>query len=397
MVLTGGEPAGVAPEITLAAWAALKSDPDCCFVLLGDAQYWRLRNPGAAIQEITSLEEAAGCFSTALPVLQRPLARHPEAGVIDPATAPQVIAAIEEAVDLAFRGEVSAIVTNPIQKEALYQAGFRHQGHTDFLAHLSALHGCEVDEVMMLVAEDLRAIPVTVHIPLKDVPAALTEARIMAQARATARDLTRYFGIESPRLAFTGLNPHAGENGAMGREEIDTIIPALAQLKAEGRVAAIGLGVNEWEVLMEAFALGDWDVFLLAGRYTLLEQTALSPFLETCLKRNASIICGGPFNGGALMGTGMWNYAKAPEAVLQRIKALEAVCAEFGIPLGAAALQFPLAHPAVCTILPGPRTPAELDGILGWWQVAIPAQFWNALADRRLVAPGTPLPNGRTA
>ena len=234
MVLTGGEPAGVAPEITLAAWAALKSDPDCCFVLLGDAQYWRLRNPGAAIQEITSLEEAAGCFSTALPVLQRPLARHPEAGVIDPATAPQVIAAIEEAVDLAFRGEVSAIVTNPIQKEALYQAGFRHQGHTDFLAHLSALHGCEVDEVMMLVAEDLRAIPVTVHIPLKDVPAALTEARIMAQARATARDLTRYFGIESPRLAFTGLNPHAGENGAMGREEIDTIIPALAQLKAEG-------------------------------------------------------------------------------------------------------------------------------------------------------------------
>jgi 4-hydroxythreonine-4-phosphate dehydrogenase len=234
IVLTGGEPAGVAPEITALAWEALKSEPDMTFALLGDAEYWRARNPGLAVREIFSPEEAHKHFATALPVLHRPLARHPQAGKIDPATAPQVIAAIDEAVELAFAGKAAGIVTNPIQKEALYQAGFRHQGHTDYLAHLSARHGQPVHEVMMLVAEDLRAIPVTVHIPLKDVPAALTEDRIVTQSRATARDLTRYFGIQHPRLAFTGLNPHAGENGTMGREEIDVIIPALAKLKAEG-------------------------------------------------------------------------------------------------------------------------------------------------------------------
>ncbi len=234
ILLTGGEPAGVAPEITALAWQALKSEPEMTFALLGDAEYWRARNPGLAVREISSADEARKHFATALPVLHRPLARHPAAGKIDPATAPQVIAAIDEAVGLAFAGRISAIVTNPIQKEALYQAGFRHQGHTDYLAHLSARHGQRVDEVMMLVADDLRAIPVTVHIPLKDVPAALTMDRIIAQARATARDLTRYFGIATPRLAFTGLNPHAGENGAMGREEIDIIIPALERLKAEG-------------------------------------------------------------------------------------------------------------------------------------------------------------------
>ncbi len=172
---------------------------------------------------------------------------------------------------------------------------------------------------------------------------------------------------------------------------------ALTELKASGAVSAIGLGVNEWEVLMEAFKLGDWDVFLLAGRYTLLEQTSLAPFLTTCLERGASVVVGGPFNGGALMGTGMWNYAKAPEHIIRRVADLEAACKEFGVPIGAAALQFPLAHKAVCNILPGPKSPAELAGIIEWWNTSIPDALWDALADRKLVAPGTPLPNGRVA
>ena len=183
---------------------------------------------------IGDARDAAAAFADAVPVLHRPLAAHPEPGVIDPATAPQVIAAIDEAVDLAFAGAVSAIVTNPINKDALYAAGFRHQGHTDYLAHLSARHGNPVNEVMMLIGGDLRAVPVTVHIPLADVPRALTREAILAQARVTARDLRRYFGIARPRLTFTGLNPHAGENGAMGREEIEVIAPALEQLRAEG-------------------------------------------------------------------------------------------------------------------------------------------------------------------
>jgi 4-hydroxythreonine-4-phosphate dehydrogenase len=234
ILLTCGEPAGVGPEITARAWEALRHEPDCCFALLGDAAYWQHRNPGLPVRQIQEPPEALACFSGALPVLNRPLPKHPLPGTIDPATAPQVIAAIGEAVDMAFEGKVSAIVTNPIHKDALYQAGFRHQGHTDYLAYLSGLKGKLVQEVMMLVAADLRAIPVTVHIPLKDVPAALTEKSIIAQARVTAHDLRRYFGIVRPRLAFTGLNPHAGENGAMGREEIDVIIPALKRLKAEG-------------------------------------------------------------------------------------------------------------------------------------------------------------------
>jgi 4-hydroxythreonine-4-phosphate dehydrogenase len=234
LILTSGEPAGIAPDITAGAWAALRHEASCSFALIGDKDYWQARNPGLAVRAIASPAEAGEVFPTALPVLHRPLAAHPAPGTTAPATAPQVIAAIDEAVSLAMAGEAAGIVTNPIQKEALYAAGFRHQGHTDYLAHLSAQHGHPIQEVMMLVAADLRTIPITVHIPLKDVPQALTREAILSQARVTARDLSRYFGIARPRLAFTGLNPHAGENGTMGREEIDTIRPALATLREEG-------------------------------------------------------------------------------------------------------------------------------------------------------------------
>ena len=259
ILLTGGEPAGVAPEITAMAWQALRHDASACFCLSGDAQYWRMRNPGLAVQAVSAAADAQACFADALPVLHRPLARHPRPGTIDPATAPQVIAAIDEAVELAFAGEISAIVTNPIQKEALYQAGFRHQGHTDYLAHLSAAHGHPSQEVMMLVADDLRAIPVTVHIPLKDVAKALTGEAIKAQARVTAKDLSRYFGIARPRLAFTGLNPHAGENGMMGREEIEVIIPALQVLKDEGLIV---LGPMSADTAFHAEARSQYDAIL---------------------------------------------------------------------------------------------------------------------------------------
>ncbi|WP_137152389.1 aldo/keto reductase [Devosia sp. FKR38] len=169
---------------------------------------------------------------------------------------------------------------------------------------------------------------------------------------------------------------------------------ALRELKDAGTIGAIGLGVNEWEVLMDAFALGDWDVFLLAGRYTLLEQTSLDPFMTTCLERGASVVVGGPFNSGILVGGDKFNYAKAPEAIVNKVKAIAAVCAEFNVPLPAAALQFPLTHPAVCNVLPGPRSPAELDGILAWWDHVIPAELWTALAAKGLLAPGTPIPGG---
>lgn len=169
---------------------------------------------------------------------------------------------------------------------------------------------------------------------------------------------------------------------------------ALRELRDAGVVSAIGLGVNEWEVLMDAFGIGDWDVFLLAGRYTLLEQTALQPFLSTCLERDASVVVGGPFNSGILVGGNTFDYLKAPEAILARVAALASVCKDFCIPLPAAALQFPLTHPAVCNVLPGPRSPAELDGILDWWNIEIPGELWTTLAAKGLLAPGTPIPSG---
>jgi D-threo-aldose 1-dehydrogenase len=195
-----------------------------------------------------------------------------------------------------------------------------------------------------------------------------------------------------------GVMTHGEETNAIFWKQLaDGGYRALDELKNAGVIKAIGLGTNEWEVQLKAFELGDWDIFLLAGRYTLLEQTSLDPFLSTCLKRGASVIAGAPFNGGALMGTGRWNYSAAPAPIAERVKALEAFCEEWNVPIGAAALQFPLAHQAVCNVLPGPKSPAELDGIFKWWTTPIPADFWTALAERKLVAEGTPLPNGKTA
>jgi 4-hydroxythreonine-4-phosphate dehydrogenase len=222
IALTCGEPAGVAPEITGIGDAALFEE--------------RCAKTGIPLttKRISRPSDASGVFASALPVINLPFASRPMAGRIDSGTADTVIESINEAVGLAIGGEVSAVVTNPVQKEALYRSGFRHQGHTDYLAHLARLHGREAHDVMMLVADGLRAIPVTVHIPLADVPSRLSSDEIAAQGRIVARELTARFGIAKPRIAVTGLNPHAGENGAMGDEEITIIAPAIAQLRSSG-------------------------------------------------------------------------------------------------------------------------------------------------------------------
>jgi 4-hydroxythreonine-4-phosphate dehydrogenase len=240
IALTCGEPAGIAPEITAKAWVALSDTPAANFFLIGDADYYAARAHAAGlpitVAKIARAGDAAKHFKASLPVLHRPLAFHPKPGVIDARTAHAVISAIDEAAGLASTGDVSALVTNPIQKEALYGAGFKHQGHTDYLASLA---GCDGREVMMLVAADLRSIPITVHVPLKDVASSLSEDMIVSQARVVAQDLKKYFGVARPRLAFTGLNPHAGENGAMGHEEQTIIVPALNRLRSEG-IAVLG-------------------------------------------------------------------------------------------------------------------------------------------------------------
>ena len=168
---------------------------------------------------------------------------------------------------------------------------------------------------------------------------------------------------------------------------------AMAELRADGRVQAIGLGVNENQVCLDALNIGQWDVFLLAGRYTLLEQTALDELFPACDVVGTTIICGGPFNSGILVGREMWNYNNAPGAVVNKVKALGAVADKYGIPLPAAALQFPLAHNTVTSVIPGPRSKVELEEILQWQSIKIPNEFWASLKSQALVHEDAPTPS----
>ncbi len=226
LALTMGEPAGIGAEIAAGAWRALR-DSGPTFFLIDDAT----RAFGVPMRAIASPEQAAEAFPHALPVLHCPLPRAPVAGQPDTANAPAVIAAISQAVDLARAHRVAGMVTNPIQKSTLTAAGFRHPGHTEFLGEIA---GTGVPPVMMLASPDLRVVPVTVHEALARAIARLTPALIVETARITARALREEFAIAKPRLAIAGLNPHAGEAGTMGREDIEIVAPAVAALRAEG-------------------------------------------------------------------------------------------------------------------------------------------------------------------
>jgi 4-hydroxythreonine-4-phosphate dehydrogenase len=228
LAVTMGEPAGIGGEITLAAWRRLSAHGPA-FLVLDDPERLR-RTGGAPIREIADPAEAAHVFPHALPVL--PLGQQVAArpGRPDPATAAAVIASIVRAVALTRAGATAAVVTNPIHKATLYAAGFGFPGHTEFLAELAG----GVEPVMMIAGPTLRVVPLTVHLPLAEVPRRLDTAGIVARCRIVARALQRDFGIPAPRLVAAALNPHAGEGGAMGEEEERIIAPAIASLRAEG-------------------------------------------------------------------------------------------------------------------------------------------------------------------
>ncbi len=193
-----------------------------------------------------------------------------------------------------------------------------------------------------------------------------------------------------------GEATHGSDNHALFRTAMDGGYRALDELRSDGRVSAIGLGVNEWEVCEAAMEHGDWDCFLLAGRYTLLEQAALDSFLPKCVERQCSVVVGGPYNSGILVtGTrrqGHYNYAAAPDDVLSTVRCMEAICRDFDVPLPAAALQFPLAHPAVASVIPGMARVKHVASTRRYFNVPIPAAFWEALRDEGLVRADAPLP-----
>jgi 4-hydroxythreonine-4-phosphate dehydrogenase len=231
IALTMGDPAGIGGEITLRAWL---THPGMNFVALDDPE----RLAGVAktlgldvpIRVVENASDAAAVYQHSLPVLPVCLAEPATPGHPNLANAASVVTSIERATALCLAGEACAVVTNPINKAALYQAGFHYPGHTEFLA---ALTGAVGQQIMMLVSPHLRVVPVTVHASLRASIAMLTTRMIVDAARTTATALRRDFGLAQPRLAIAGLNPHAGEQGALGNEETTLIQPAIDALRAE--------------------------------------------------------------------------------------------------------------------------------------------------------------------
>lgn len=226
-----GDPAGIGPEIVAKAWLARDTQALPAFVAVGDARALE-QAASAPVLRVGSLGEAQSVFAEAVPVLHLDGAGTIVSGKPDVHGARSALHALEVAAGLARSGAASALVTGPVSKAQLYSVGFTHPGQTEFVAERCGVSGDNA--VMMLAGPTLRVVPVTTHVPLAQVPGLLTIELLVAKGLATARGLRRDFGIEAPRLAVAGLNPHAGEGGALGREEIDVIEPAIALLREHG-------------------------------------------------------------------------------------------------------------------------------------------------------------------
>ncbi|MGP1354211.1 MAG: 4-hydroxythreonine-4-phosphate dehydrogenase PdxA [Parasphingopyxis sp.] len=226
-----GDPAGIGPEITGKAWADRDKHGLAPFFAVGDpnalAAVW-----SGPVKRIGSPDEARPVFESALPLLAVDNGERTRPGHATAESARCALDSLEIAVGLARSGAARAVVTGPVSKSQLYDIGFSHAGQTEFVAERCGVS--RENAAMMLAGPTLKVVPITTHIPLRDVPEVVSVDLIVTKARAAARGMTRNFGIEKPRLAFAGLNPHAGEFGALGREEIDFLEPALAQLREEG-------------------------------------------------------------------------------------------------------------------------------------------------------------------
>lgn len=237
IALTLGEPAGIGPDVTLKAWLRrreLKLPP---FYLLGDrgfiADRAKILGLDVRLAE-TSAADAPGVFADALPIVATGHAATARPGEPDDNSAAAAIASIRQAVSDVAARRASAVVTNPIAKSVLYRTGFRHPGHTEFLAELAASGGHAPQPVMMLWSPLLAVVPVTIHLSLRDAIAQLTSELIVTTARIAVADMKARFGLANPRLALSGLNPHAGEHGSLGTEDITIVSPAIETLRAEG-------------------------------------------------------------------------------------------------------------------------------------------------------------------
>jgi 4-hydroxythreonine-4-phosphate dehydrogenase len=280
IALSCGEPAGIGPEIAVAAWDQLRES--CPFVWIGDPRHLPA---GTRFQKVRDLSETARVCRDALPVLPLDFGSDATPGQAKAAHAGGVIQAIETAVSLARSGQASAVCTAPIHKKALIDgASFAHPGHTEFLAALGGVR----DVVMMLASDRLRVVPATIHIALADVPRVLTPARLRRTIEITAQGLRRQFGIACPRIAVTGLNPHAGEGGAMGQEELEWINPLLQDMAQSDDMVLTG--PHPADTLFHAAARRRYDAAI-----AMYHDQALIPIKTLDFDKGVNVTLGLPF------------------------------------------------------------------------------------------------------
>jgi 4-hydroxythreonine-4-phosphate dehydrogenase len=284
-----GDPAGIGPDISLASWRARNSRKLHPFVVYGSAEVLRRRaralGLAVPIVAIARIEEGAAAFRRSLPVHEIAGAEHASShGYGDRS----IIAAIEQATAAVMAGDALALVTNPIAKKSLRSVALEYPGHTAFLGLLTRrLGGPSVRPVMMMVADELKVVPATVHIPLSAVPRALTRRLIVDTVRIVARAMSDDFGIPAPRIAVTGLNPHAGEGGLIGTQEQDVIAPAVAELVEQGIAVT---GPHSADALFHEKARRDYDVAI-----AMYHDQALIPLKTLAFDRAVNLTLGLPF------------------------------------------------------------------------------------------------------
>jgi 4-hydroxythreonine-4-phosphate dehydrogenase len=289
LALTLGEPAGIGPDITFAAWRRRAQLPP--FYLLADPAFVAARAARIAPDvAITCVEPAgaAAAFPNALPVVDIGVRVTAEPGRPDESSAAAAITAIRRAVADVIAGRAAAVVTNPVAKNVLYRSGFAEPGHTEFLAKLAEeMTGIAARPVMLLWSPELAVVPVTIHLPLRQVVATLTTDLLVETARIVDRDLRTRFAITRPRLAIAGLNPHAGEDGALGDEDITIVRPAVERLCAEGIAAR---GPLPADTLFHAAARAGYDVAL-----AMYHDQALIPIKTLAFDHAVNVTLGLPF------------------------------------------------------------------------------------------------------
>ncbi|MEM8916873.1 MAG: 4-hydroxythreonine-4-phosphate dehydrogenase PdxA, partial [Pseudomonadota bacterium] len=316
LAVTMGEPAGVGTEVTLRAWQAQSQRSIPAFFLVDDPDRVRYVARRLAwdipVREVPSGLDARGVFAEALPVVAMPQMPAIDLGRPNPEGAEAVLSSIRQAVRMTMEGEASGVVTNPIHKGVLYEAGFQFPGHTELLASLT---DAGTAPVMMLACPELRVVPVTVHNSLREAIDQLTMASIIHCARVTAAALRRDFGISQPRLSVAALNPHAGEGGALGREEIEIIQPAVDELRIDG--VAVD-GPHPADTLFHRRSRGTYDAAIC-----MYHDQALIPLKTIDFHRGVNITLGlpiirtSPDHGTALdiAGKGIANPASMIQAL----------------------------------------------------------------------------------